>query len=172
MKKILFGAATAALFLSACNKSGTTTATAIDSTAIKNKAVAMNANLAFAKKDMTAAFKDYSADFVEYGNGAGKPIKNIDTIKAHTQQFIDAFPDFKADSLNAVAEGDSVLITGIWSGTFKKAFMGIKPTQKSFKVKDVDIFTFNKEGKINSHTSIQSDYTFFGQLGIPIPAKK
>lgn len=172
MKKILFGAAMAALFLSACNNKSETAVTAVDSTSIKNKAAAMNSDLAFAKRDLASAFKDYSTDYVEYGNGSGKPIKNMDTIKAHTQQFFDAFPDFKGDSLHAVAEGDSVLITGIWSGTFKKAFMGMKPTQKSFKLNDVDVFTFNKEGKITSHSSVQSDFAFFGQLGIPIPAKK
>jgi hypothetical protein len=44
--------------------------------------------------------------------------------------------------------------------------MGIKPTNKSFKIHDVDLFTFSDDGKITEHHSIQSVQTIFAQLGI------
>jgi hypothetical protein len=43
--------------------------------------------------------------------------------------------------------------------------MGMKPTNKSYKVKDVDLFTFNNEGKITEHHSVQSMQTMMTQVG-------
>lgn len=175
MKKIIFCVAVAAFYLSACNQKTEIVTKTVDSTASmseRNKQVALNSNNAFNKHDVEASVKDYAADFVEYGNGEGKAMKNIDSIKTGLKDFFTAFPDFKGDDFHAVASGDTVIITGIWSGTFKSEFMKIKPTGKSFKAPDADIFTFNKEGKITSHHNIQSNATFFAQLGIPMPAKK
>ncbi|MES2427152.1 MAG: ester cyclase [Bacteroidota bacterium] len=175
MKKIILSAAIAVLFLSACNQKAEITAKTIDTTATlleRNKQTALNSDLAFNKHDVEASVKDYAAGFVEYGNGSGKVMKNIDSIKTSTKEFFTAFPDFKGDDFHVFAAGDTVIITGVWTGTFKSEFMKIKPTGKSFKAPDADIFTFNKEGKITSHRNIQSNSTFFVQLGIPIPAKK
>ena len=43
--------------------------------------------------------------------------------------------------------------------------MGMKPTGKTFHVKDVDLFTFNDEGKITEHRSVQSLQTMMMQVG-------
>jgi len=43
--------------------------------------------------------------------------------------------------------------------------MGMKPTGKSYKLKDVDLFTFNDEGKITEHRSVQSMETMLSQVG-------
>ncbi len=175
MKKLISGVAIAALFLSACNNKSATTSSAADSAAIvsaRNKTTAMNSDLAFIKHDVDGATKDYAPGFTELGNGADKPAKNLDSIKMGLKQFFAAFPDLKGENLHAVAQGDSVIITGTYSGTFTGAFMKIKPTKKMFKAPDADIYTFNKDGKITSHSNIQSDATYFYQLGIPMPPKK
>ncbi len=44
----------------------------------------------------------------------------------------------------------------------------MKATGKSFKAKDVDIFTFNDAGKITEHRSVQSMATLMQQLGVPM----
>jgi predicted ester cyclase len=175
MKKLIPCVAIAALFLSACSTKSTTIASAADSVAMKtakNKEAALNSNLAFIKGDVDAAFKDYSSDFVDYGDGSSKPMKNIDSMKMNNKAFLAAFPDLKVENMHAVGSGDTVIVTGTWSGTFKKEYMKIKPTNKSYKVPDADIFTFNKDGKITSHSNIQSLATYFYQLDIPMPAKK
>jgi predicted ester cyclase len=168
--------AIAAFFLSACNNKSETTAKTGDSTATiltRNKQAALNANTAFTKGDIDGSVKDYASDFVEYGSGESKPQKNLDSIKISTKSFLKAFPDFKGEDMHAVAEGDSVIITAKWSGTFKSDYMKMKANGKSFKVNDVDIFTFNKDGKITSHSSIQGVATFLNALDLPmIPKKK
>ncbi len=50
--------------------------------------------------------------------------------------------------------------------------MGIKPTGKSYKVKDVDLFTFNDDGKITEHRSVQSSSTIMMQTGAKFTACK
>ena len=80
-----------------------------------------------------------------------------------------AFPDFKGENFTTIAEGNHVVVIGDWSGTFKGDLMGVKPTGKSFKVKDVDIFTFNDEGKITEHRSIQSIEHIMSQVGAKWP---
>jgi ketosteroid isomerase-like protein len=176
MKKIILAAAAvAALFVTACKTKTETTMKTTDSTAIilaKNKQTALNSDLAFSKGDIDAAYKDYATDFVEYGDGSSKPHKNIDSLKIDNKAFLVAFPDYKGEKLHAVAEGDTVMITGIWSGTFKKDYRKMKATGKVFKSPDVDIFTFNKDGKITSHSNIQSYILALYQLGVPMPVKK
>ncbi len=83
------------------------------------------------------------------------------------KSWLDAFPDYKGENLMAIADGDKVAVYGDWSGTFKKDFMGMKATGKSFKAKDVDIFTFNDEGNITEHRAVQSMGSIFQQLGVP-----
>jgi predicted ester cyclase len=64
--------------------------------------------------------------------------------------------DYKGENLEAVADDNKVFVYGDWSRTFKGDFMGMKVAGKKFKAKDVDIFTFNDEGKMTEHRSIQS----------------
>lgn len=175
MRRIITGMAVLACFLSACESKTGSAVSGSDSTAVstaRNKQIALNADQALIKKDVEGMFKDCAPDFVDYGNGEYKPMKNQDSIKTGLKSFLAAFPDFNGENLQAVAQGDTVIVTGLWTGTFKNAYMGMKPTQKSFKTTDADIFSFNKEGKITSHRSIQSEATFLSQLGIPTPAKK
>ena len=174
MKKLILATAIAGLFLASCSNKATTTGSAADSTAIylkKITQVAMTSDSAFGKKDAATAMKDYAANFVEYGSD-GKAITNLDTLKKGAASFFDAFPDFSASKLHATSADSTVVIIGEWSGTFKKEYMKIKPTNKSFKVWDADIFTFNKAGKITTHKSVQSEATFFSQLDITMPKKK
>jgi len=173
MKKLILCMAIASCFLAACNNKAAVTTGGSDSTAAylkMIKQVALSSDSAYIKHDVAAAIKDFAPGYIEYGNGGGKSTTNIDTIKANTKNFFDAFPDFKGENLQAIAEDSTVIITGTWSGTFKNEFMKMKPTNKVFKVADADIFTFNKAGKITSHRSIQSDLTFMSQLGVTMPS--
>src|ERR1700744_2350871 len=106
MKKLILAVAVAGLFLASCNNKATTTGSAGDSTAMylkKITQIAMSSDSAFGKKDVAGSMKDYAANFVEYGSGSGKPISNLDTIKAGGVKLLDAFPDFSGDKLHATA---------------------------------------------------------------------
>jgi predicted ester cyclase len=126
-----------------------------DSMLEKNKATALASEQAFSSGKIDEMFKDVAADVVDYGDGSSAPVKNIDTVKASVKMWLSAFPDYKGENFLVVAEGNHVAVFGDWSGTFKNAMMGMKPTGKSFKVKDVDLFTFNDAGKITEHRGVQ-----------------
>jgi len=177
MKRFFLAAAAYACIVTACNNSGTSSAeSATDSSSAmmsdsktdmteKNKQTALAADEAVNNHDADALFKDAAPDFTDYGDGGMEPVKGIDSAKRFFQIFLAAFPDIKGENLMAIAEGKHVAIVGDWSGTFKGELMGMKPTGKAFKVKDVDIYTFNDEGKITEHRSVQSMGTILSQVG-------
>jgi len=163
--------AVAASFLTACTGSKSTLASA-DSAAVKmekNKATVLAGEYAINKKDIDGIVKDCASTFIEYGDGTNKPVTNLDSVKKGFKEMMTVFPDFKVDSMKAIASGDTVLVSGIWTGTFKAPLGNMKPNGKAFKLKDVDMFIFNKDGKIISHSSVQSWYTILVQLHIFIP---
>ena len=130
----------------------------------KNRATALAALQSFTNHDAGAVLKDVSPDFMDYGDGSSAPIKGTDSCKAAIQSFLTAFPDVKGENSMAIAEGNHVAVFGDWSGTFKMKMMNMEPTGKSFKMKDVDLFTFNNNGQITEHRSIQAMGTIMMQV--------
>jgi predicted ester cyclase len=166
MKKLLFSATAIALMV-ACEQqpnvssypgnqdsAGVSPGSSAEAREEQNKETALASINMMASGNVDSAFKNVSADAVEYGDGSGPAIKNVDSIKASIKQFIAAFPDYKGENFTAVADGDQVFVYGDWSGTFKNDFWGMKATNKSFKIKDVDIFKFNDKGQITEHRSV------------------
>ena len=136
--------------------SATSTASSKTDMLEKNKAAALASVQGVISHNASEVFKDAASDIVDYADGSMPPVKGLDSCKVFFQTFLTAFPDIKAENLMAIAEGNHVAIFGDWSATFKGEMMGMKPTGKSFKVKDVDLFTFNDEGKITEHHNVQS----------------
>jgi predicted ester cyclase len=176
MAKSIIMLAAIAFMAIGCNSNKTASTSNADSTstapanakmnkAEENKAKAIAALESFNKHDAGAVLKDAAPDFVDYGDGSMPPAKGIDSCKKFIESFLVTFPDMKGENLMAVAEGNRVAVFGDWSGTFKGAMMGMKPTGKSFKIKDVDLFTFNDQGQITEHHSVQSMQTIMSQVG-------
>ena len=165
-----------AAFVTSCNNSSPSTMNngmdsvnaayaAKDSVLEKNKATALASVQAFSSGKLDEAFKDVTSDAVDYGDGMMKPIKGRDTIISMVKGFLSAFPDYKGENFMVVGDGNHVAVFGDFSGTFKNPMMGMKPTGKSFKYRDVDLFTFNDEGKITEHRSVQSNKTMMEMVG-------
>ncbi|GEO12119.1 hypothetical protein SAE01_46150 [Segetibacter aerophilus] len=131
----------------------------------RNKQVAMDATKAVINNNPDEAFKNMASDAIDYNDGSGPATKGLDSIRAGMKMWMSNVQDYKGDNLEALADGNKVMIYGDWSGKFKGDFMGMKTAGKSFKVKDVDIFTFNDEGKIKEHRSVQSMSTLFAPAG-------
>ncbi len=176
MKKVHLLAFAACLFFAACNDANKGSDATTDNTDTskkmtqedkeeRNKKVALESLDGINSHNPDAVLKNATSDAVDYGDGSMPPVKNMDTIKLGMKSFMDAFPDYKGDNMTAVADGDHVMVYGDWSGTFKKDFMGMKATNKSFKVKDVDIFTFNDDGKITSHRNVLPWNVIMMQVG-------
>ena len=121
----------------------------------RNKKAVMTSLEAFNQGDFEKAFQGIVTDeFTDYGDGSTPPVKSLDSVKAFFKMFKEAVPDYKGSNFEFIAEGNKVVVVGEWSGTFKNDMMGMKATGKTFKFKDADIFTFNEEGKVTSHSNI------------------
>src|ERR1035437_8720878 len=130
MKKIIFFLGSGLLVLSACNSNKGTSATTggTDSTkmssdmkmkmAESNKQKAIASVQAFSNHDVEGVFKDATPNSVDYGDGSGAPMNNLDSSKAGMKAFFKSFPDVKADNIIALADGDYVAVLADWSCTF------------------------------------------------------
>ncbi|MFI5154138.1 MAG: ester cyclase [Chitinophagales bacterium] len=172
MKQLLVFIAGLACICS-CNTASepATTTNTVDSAAMakeamlaKNKATALASVQGFNSHNVDDILKDAAAIVTDYGDGSGKSMSNMDSLRANLKAFITAFPDLKVETSVVLAEGNHVAIFEEWSGTFKADIMGMKATGKSFKLKDVDLLTFNDAGKITEHRSVQSNQTLFSQV--------
>jgi predicted ester cyclase len=152
------------------NSGGTTTTDSTATMAAKNRQTALAVDIAVSKHDPDGVVKDCTADVVDYADGSMKAAKGPDSVKAGIKEFFAAFPDVKGENLVAAAQGDTVIVTGDWSGTFKGDMGPIKATGKPFKVTDADIYVFNKQGKIISHRSVQSMNTYLASAGATMPS--
>jgi predicted ester cyclase len=146
-------------------KTDSSKAEKVESKEDRNKKVVKDAMAALNDHSVEKMINMMSDDVVDYGDGMGHSIKGKDSIRANMMMFLNAFPDFKAGELRYFADGDHVVVTGEYTGTFKNDLGKMKATNKSFKFMDADIFTLTDDGKIASHRYIQSDATLFGQVG-------
>lgn len=183
MKKTIVLLAVATALLTACESStnkaeGTdtkmsdsTNAESAESKTERNKKVVMASMEAMMSQKVDEAFKDVAPDVVDYNDGSMPAIKGKDSIMNMIKSWMNAFPDNKGNDLKYVADGDWVMVWGEWSGTFKNDFMGTKATNKSYKMKDVDIFKLNDAGQIVEHHNVQSPNTMMRQVGMAPPKK-
>lgn len=177
MKRIFLAATlfAATAFIASCNNSDDKTknddskTTAAESKAEKNKKAALATVTGINNHNAAEVVKDGVADFVDYGDGSMAPVKGIDSCKAFINSFFTAFPDYKAENAMAFADDNTAVVIADWTGTFKGDMMGMKATGKSFKLKDVDIFTFNAEGKMTTHKSVYPMASLLQQVGAQMP---
>ncbi len=177
MKKFFVMAALSAMLFTACDndkkddkeedkkmENGT------EGKAEKNKATALASVMGVNAHDADAMLKEVTPDAMDYGDGSMPPVKGVDSIKAGVNAWLTAFPDVKGENFMVMTDdGTHVAVFADWSGTFKNDFMGMKATGRSYKLKDADIFTFNEEGKITEHRSVQSNMVMGSQVGMEPP---
>ncbi|MEJ7767769.1 MAG: ester cyclase [Chitinophagaceae bacterium] len=181
MNKVFIIFCCSLLLLTACDTStkNETAGTGTDSSALannseeskeeRNKQNAMESVRAINNNNPDEALKSFDADAIDYFDGSGPAMKGLDSIKAGVKMWMNNMEGYKGENLEAFDDGNKVLVYGEWSGTFKGDFMGMKVAGKKFKVKDVDIFKFNEQGKITEHRSVQS---MAGLMASTEPGKK
>ncbi|AEW03172.1 hypothetical protein A4D02_03980 [Niastella koreensis] len=184
MKKSLLLVAATAILFAACesnahktaeggteSKMNDSTAAPKESKSERNKKAVMASYEAMNSHNVGEALKYCTADVVDYGDGSMPPVKGRDSITKMINGWMTAFPDNKASDVKYVADGDWVMVWGEQTGTWKGDFMGMKATNKSYKLKDVDIFKLNDEGQIIEHYNVQSPNTMMMQIGMHMPKK-
>jgi predicted ester cyclase len=143
-----------------------------DSKEERNKKTLTDLYDAMEKLDSNKMMEFMADDVVEYGDGSMNAVKSKDSVKVAISYWMGALESFDIDKVKMVAEGDDVWVYGTFTTKFKDNLMGMPTKGKTVKMDDIDMLTFNDAGKITSHRSVQSMYTFFGELGVPPPPKK
>ena len=103
-------------------------------------------------------------DFVEHEDVAG--VSGREGAKQFFSMVQAAFPDFRMNVEDMIAEGDKVVVRSTLTGTHRGVFMGVPPTSKSISVSVIDIVLFS-EGRIAEHWGVTDTGSMMEQLGQP-----
>jgi predicted ester cyclase len=80
--------------------------------------------------------------------------------------FRSAFPDFRMEIVDLIAEGDTVVGHFKCSGTHEGEWLGVAPTGRRFeKVDEIYIFRV-KDGKLSAAFGVEDNLTRMRQLGL------
>lgn len=136
-------------------------------TAARNKATVLKAYELINARKFDEFVQLTTEDHVDHA--AIPEAKGREVLKKSMMEFVAAFPDFKIEAREMLAEGDWVMGWVNISGTFQNDFMGMKANGKSFKISDVDILKFNADGLASEHWAVQDYCAMFSQLGVAPP---
>lgn len=80
--------------------------------------------------------------------------------------FQSAFPDFRMEIVDLIAEGDKVVAHFKCSGTHEGEWLGVSATGRRFENVD-EIYIFEvKDGKLSSATGVEDNLNRMRQLGL------
>jgi predicted ester cyclase len=91
-----------------------------------------------------------------------------EALIAHSLASESAFPCYRIDPIEMIAEGDLVSIRSTWSGTHLGEFMGVPGTGKTFATPLFVTYRISG-GKVVDHWMIIDNADLMRQLGIPQP---
>ncbi|HWO72493.1 MAG TPA: ester cyclase [Dehalococcoidia bacterium] len=114
--------------------------------------------------DLSVVDTHVAEDFIDHEEFPGIP-----PDKAGVRQFFEmmrsAFPDFRVNVQDTLAEGDKVVVRITMSGTHRREFMGIPATNKQVNVEGIDIVRVRDE-KAVEHWGVLDVAAMMQQLGV------
>jgi steroid delta-isomerase-like uncharacterized protein len=97
--------------------------------------------------------------------GGGDVSCNPAGTRAIAEEWTTAFPDWRFELLDLIAEGDRVVAHMPYSGTHHRAIIGLEPTGKSCTVDEIVIFRLT-ERKIVEAWEVFDEAGMWRQLGV------
>jgi steroid delta-isomerase-like uncharacterized protein len=130
----------------------------------RNKAVAReSAQRLFGEGDLGAADEFITADAVDHCEPPGTDCRQ------HFRQVVtmlrSAFPDLHMEIADMIAEGDSVAVRIIMTGTHQGMFMGSPPTGRPFAVEQMRFMRF-RDGQMTDSWAVIDWLGWRQQLGL------
>ena len=120
----------------------------------KGKAVAM------------IVMEEFYATEVVFHSGIGENVSGLNDYKQHNSELYDAFPDIHWTVDEMIIEGKKKAIRFTLTGTHKRAFRGIPPTNKKVTIQAISISHRNADGKIVEEWHMYDTLGFMQQLGV------
>ena len=104
---------------------------------------------------------DVVDDFVPIGAYEGR-----EALLGFFVEWFTAFPDFEAEVVDLVADGDTATVQWHGTGTFKGGpFLGKHPTGRRVELRGCDVMRF-KDGRLQRNTIYFDAMTFARQIGL------
>ena len=120
----------------------------------RNKEVVRTAIEAFNNQDLEGYWACHTEDTTSHEVYFPEPLSK-EAMSKFVPELWHAYPDWKIDTKNMVAEGDMVAIENVMTATFEKDHGELKATGKSISVPE-GVFFQMKDGKIQ-HVRIYLD---------------
>lgn len=105
-----------------------------------------------------------SDNFINHSGFPGMPTDRTD-VKMFHDMFRAAFPDFKVEVYDMIADGDKVITRKAFVGTHKGNFAGIPPTNIKARLDVMDIVRY-EDGKLCEHWNSVDQVGMMRQLGV------
>lgn len=105
----------------------------------QNKEIVRQFHQFYNQGNLDAAKQLLTHDFVGYIPGTSSALSR-DEFKNMGEAYLAAFPDSRSETLDLIAEGNTVAAHGVFHGTNLREFMGIPATGKSFTMGWVHFF--------------------------------
>ena len=102
-------------------------------------------------------------DFVEHEEFPGLTPDKAG-VRKFFEMFRGAFPDFRMEPLETVAEGDLLCVRSVTTGTHEGEFLGVSPTGKRIDVAGFDMVRI-RDGQVTEHWGLLDALTLMQQLG-------
>ena len=129
----------------------------------RNKELVRRFFEAVERGDLDALDDLVATDAIDHTPFPNQPA-GIDGVKQTLAALRRAFPDFRQEILEMVAEGDRVAVRASLRGTHRGEFLGIPPTGRPVEVESIDILRVEGD-KFVEHWGMVDQMALMGQLG-------
>lgn len=131
----------------------------------RNKAIVlqMYAEL-FNQEKLALAEELFAADYIDQEAPPGLPNRGPESMRQLVMMFHNAFPDVSFQVEEAIAEDETVAARVTWTGTHRGSFMGIAPTGRAVRQKQMHFIRF-RDGQMVEHLAVRDDLGLRQQLG-------
>ena len=100
--------------------------------------------------------------------GSGETVGDREGVRALTEEYLTAFPDYTERVLEILADGDRVATYSEVTGTHEGTFRGIEPTGESVRFHSFGLYWL-RDGMIVRSTGMVGWPTLLSQLGVDLP---
>ena len=134
----------------------------------ENKAIARRGYEAINQNNLDALDEVVAPDLTDHDPAPGQA-PGLEGVKQWFSSMHTAFPDFRMNVEDMIAEGDKVVARVRLSGTHQGEFMGIDATGNRVTITGIDILRINADGKIMERWGNFDDLGMMQQLGVMEP---
>ena len=136
------------------------------STQEKNKAIVrqMYTEL-FTQGKLSLAEELFAADYIDTEAPPGQSNRGPEAMRQLVTMFHAAFPDITFHVEEVIAEDETVAARVFWVGTHRGPFLGIAPTGRTIRQKQMHFMRF-RDGKMVEHLAVRDDLGLRQQLGV------